>query len=179
MSMNDETTDPVQVGEEADRSARRPESGNVEPVRRSKPDLRAAPYGLDAEAISWVRSTIDSMTEDERIGQLFINLNNRFRRRLREPDRRQLSPRRYALQPHRLGQHPGPISGTLKAGRRYPYWSHRTLKLAATAPAVMARTSQLGCRPLPPLMPTQPGRWAWSHTLGSRGLWAATGLSHR
>jgi hypothetical protein len=78
MSMNDETTDPVQVGEEADRSARRPESGNVEPVRRSKPDLRAAPYGLDAEAISWVRSTIDSMTEDERIGQLFINLNNRF-----------------------------------------------------------------------------------------------------
>jgi beta-N-acetylhexosaminidase len=44
----------------------------------SKPDLSAAPYGLDAEAISWVRSTIDSMTEDERIGQLFINLNNRF-----------------------------------------------------------------------------------------------------
>ena len=44
----------------------------------SKPDLSAAPYGLDAEAISWVRGTIDSMTEDERIGQLFINLNNRF-----------------------------------------------------------------------------------------------------
>jgi beta-N-acetylhexosaminidase len=47
---------------------------NAEPY----PDLTAAPYGLDAEAIAWVESTIDSMAEDEKVGQLFINLNNRF-----------------------------------------------------------------------------------------------------
>ena len=47
---------------------------NAEP----HPDLTAAPYGLDAEAIAWVESTIDSMAEDEKVGQLFINLNNRF-----------------------------------------------------------------------------------------------------
>ena len=47
---------------------------NAEP----HPDLTATPYGLDTEAIAWVQSTIDSMTEDEKIGQLFINLNNRF-----------------------------------------------------------------------------------------------------
>ena len=44
----------------------------------SKPDLTATPYELDEEAIAWVRSTIDSMSIDEKVGQLFINLNNRF-----------------------------------------------------------------------------------------------------
>ena len=44
----------------------------------SKPDLTAIPYELDEEAIAWVRSTIDSMSVDEKVGQLFINLNNRF-----------------------------------------------------------------------------------------------------
>ena len=67
MSTNDKTTDPVPTREQV-----------VEPITGSKPDLSAAPYELDAEAISWVRSTVDSMTEDERIGQLFTNLNNRF-----------------------------------------------------------------------------------------------------
>jgi hypothetical protein len=33
---------------------------------------------LDTEAIAWVQSTIDAMAEDEKVGQLFINLNNRF-----------------------------------------------------------------------------------------------------
>jgi beta-N-acetylhexosaminidase len=47
---------------------------NAEP----HPDLTATPYGLDTEAIAWVQSTIDSMAEDEKVGQLFINLNNRF-----------------------------------------------------------------------------------------------------
>ena len=47
---------------------------NAEP----HPDLTAAPYGLDAAAIAWVESTIHSMAEDEKVGQLFINLNNRF-----------------------------------------------------------------------------------------------------
>jgi beta-N-acetylhexosaminidase len=44
----------------------------------SKADLTATPYQLDEEAITWVRSTIDSMSTDEKVGQLFINLNNRF-----------------------------------------------------------------------------------------------------
>ena len=44
----------------------------------SMPDLTAAPYELDADAIAWVRSTIDAMDENEKVGQLFINLNNRF-----------------------------------------------------------------------------------------------------
>jgi beta-N-acetylhexosaminidase len=44
----------------------------------SKPDLTATPYELDDEAIAWVRTTIDSMSVDEKVGQLFINLNNRF-----------------------------------------------------------------------------------------------------
>ena len=44
----------------------------------SKPDLTATPYQLDEEAIAWVRRTIDSMSVDEKVGQLFINLNNRF-----------------------------------------------------------------------------------------------------
>jgi beta-N-acetylhexosaminidase len=44
----------------------------------SKPDLTAIPYELDEEAIAWVRTTIDSMSVDEKVGQLFVNLNNRF-----------------------------------------------------------------------------------------------------
>jgi beta-N-acetylhexosaminidase len=42
------------------------------------PDLSATPFGLDSDAIAWVRSTIDAMDENEKVGQLFINLNNRF-----------------------------------------------------------------------------------------------------
>jgi beta-N-acetylhexosaminidase len=44
----------------------------------NRPDLTATPYQLDEEAIAWVRSTIDSMSVEEKVGQLFINLNNRF-----------------------------------------------------------------------------------------------------
>jgi beta-N-acetylhexosaminidase len=44
----------------------------------SKPDLTAAPYELDQQGVAWVRDTINAMTEDEKVGQLFINLNNRF-----------------------------------------------------------------------------------------------------
>jgi beta-N-acetylhexosaminidase len=44
----------------------------------TKPDLTAVPYGLDGDAIAWVDETIAGMTEDEKVGQLFINLNNRF-----------------------------------------------------------------------------------------------------
>lgn len=44
----------------------------------SKPDLTKAPYELGTDAIRWVRDTVDAMTEDEKVGQLFINLNGRF-----------------------------------------------------------------------------------------------------
>jgi beta-N-acetylhexosaminidase len=45
---------------------------------RIGPDLSAPPYGLDSDTIAWVRATIDAMDIDEKVGQLFINLNNRF-----------------------------------------------------------------------------------------------------
>jgi hypothetical protein len=34
----------------------------------SKPDLTATPYELDEEAIAWVRTTIDSMGVNEKVG---------------------------------------------------------------------------------------------------------------
>ena len=37
-------------------------------------DLEAKPYYLDNEAISWVENTLESMTLEEKIGQLFINM---------------------------------------------------------------------------------------------------------
>jgi beta-N-acetylhexosaminidase len=40
-------------------------------------DLRAKPYFLDEEQIRWVKDTITSMTLEEKIGQLFINLTLR------------------------------------------------------------------------------------------------------
>ncbi|MGE3269710.1 MAG: glycoside hydrolase family 3 protein [Chloroflexota bacterium] len=41
-------------------------------------DLTAKPFNLDDEAVVWVRSTIDAMTLEEKIGQLFVNLNGAF-----------------------------------------------------------------------------------------------------
>lgn len=41
-------------------------------------DLTAKPFYLDAAGLAWVRSTIDAMTIEEKIGQLFINLNTAF-----------------------------------------------------------------------------------------------------
>lgn len=38
-------------------------------------DLRAKPYNLDDEAVEWVESTIASMSDEEKIGQLFISHN--------------------------------------------------------------------------------------------------------
>lgn len=37
-------------------------------------DLRVSPYNLDDEGVRWVEDTIASMTEEERIGQLFVNM---------------------------------------------------------------------------------------------------------
>jgi beta-N-acetylhexosaminidase len=44
----------------------------------STADLTTAPYELDDEAIAWAQTTIESLDVDEKVGQLFINLNNRF-----------------------------------------------------------------------------------------------------
>jgi beta-N-acetylhexosaminidase len=41
-------------------------------------DLTAKPFYLDAAAVAWVGSTIDAMSLEEKIGQLFINLNVAF-----------------------------------------------------------------------------------------------------
>ncbi|WP_228489107.1 hypothetical protein [Raineyella fluvialis] len=37
-------------------------------------DLTAKPYALDADQIGWVEDTIASMTDEEKVGQLFTNL---------------------------------------------------------------------------------------------------------
>ena len=41
-------------------------------------DLSAQPFHLSDEDIAWVEATIGAMTVEEKIGQLFINLNGRF-----------------------------------------------------------------------------------------------------
>ncbi|WP_166984290.1 glycoside hydrolase family 3 protein [Paramicrobacterium fandaimingii] len=41
-------------------------------------DLSRAPFSLSPDAIAWVESTLESMTLDEKLGQLFINLNTSF-----------------------------------------------------------------------------------------------------
>jgi beta-N-acetylhexosaminidase len=39
-------------------------------------DLKSSPFFLDDQAIEWVNKTIDSMTLEEKIGQMFINLGS-------------------------------------------------------------------------------------------------------
>lgn len=41
-------------------------------------DLQSVPFNLDDAAVAWVDSTIDSMSLEEKIGQLFINHNNGY-----------------------------------------------------------------------------------------------------
>lgn len=48
------------------------------PGRRFDVDLKAAPFNLDDTAITWVNTTLESMTLEEKIGQLFINHNNDY-----------------------------------------------------------------------------------------------------
>ncbi|QNE16305.1 gluconokinase, GntK/IdnK-type [Pseudarthrobacter sp. NBSH8] len=48
------------------------------PGRQFDVDLQAAPFNLDAAAITWVNTTLESMTLEEKIGQLFINHNNDY-----------------------------------------------------------------------------------------------------
>ena len=37
-------------------------------------NLKAKPYNLEEEDIKWVKDTIENMTLEEKIGQLFINM---------------------------------------------------------------------------------------------------------
>ncbi|MET3175906.1 UNVERIFIED_ORG: beta-N-acetylhexosaminidase [Arthrobacter sp. UYCu721] len=48
------------------------------PWRQFDVDLQAAPFNLDDAAITWVNTTLESMTLEEKIGQLFINHNNDY-----------------------------------------------------------------------------------------------------
>lgn len=41
-----------------------------------KVDLRAKPYNLDDEGVKWVEETIENMSLDEKIGQLFVNMGS-------------------------------------------------------------------------------------------------------
>lgn len=41
-----------------------------------KVDLTKKTYHLDAESIDWVENTISNMTDEEKIGQLFINMGS-------------------------------------------------------------------------------------------------------
>ena len=37
-------------------------------------DLKAAPFNLDDEGVKWVETTTQNMTDEEKIGQLFVNM---------------------------------------------------------------------------------------------------------
>lgn len=39
-------------------------------------DLTAAPFNLDEEGVAWVRDTIAAMSDEEKIGQLFVNMGS-------------------------------------------------------------------------------------------------------
>lgn len=39
-------------------------------------DLTAKPFNLDAEGVAWVRDTIAGMSDEEKIGQLFVNMGS-------------------------------------------------------------------------------------------------------
>ena len=41
-------------------------------------DLKAKPYYLSDEDIAWVENTIASMTDEEKVGQLFVNMVTDF-----------------------------------------------------------------------------------------------------
>ena len=143
----------------------------------SKPDLTAAPYELDDDAIAWVRSTIDAMDLDEKVGQLFINLNNRFDDEFvnRIVDRYHPGGMRYnhtdsaSIQAHiRQAQArskvPLLVASNIEAGGN---GASNDGTLVAT-PLQTASTPDTG----------PPTRWVWS-AAGSPERWAATGRSPR
>src|SRR6476620_4937741 len=43
-------------------------------ITMPKVDLKANPYNLSDEDVKWVKDTIAGMSDEEKIGQLFINL---------------------------------------------------------------------------------------------------------
>lgn len=48
-----------------------------ERIKMAKVDLKAKPYYLADADISWVKETIESMSIEEKIGQLFVNMGSR------------------------------------------------------------------------------------------------------
>ena len=48
----------------------------------TKVDLKAKPYNLSDSDINWVKETIDSMSIEEKIGQLFVNMGSSRDRRI-------------------------------------------------------------------------------------------------
>lgn len=45
-------------------------------MAKHKVDLKSKPYNLDDESVKWVKDTIESMTIEEKIGQLFVNMGS-------------------------------------------------------------------------------------------------------
>ena len=43
----------------------------------TKVDLKAKPYNLSDSDIQWVEETIQSMSIEEKIGQLFVNMGSK------------------------------------------------------------------------------------------------------
>ena len=39
-------------------------------------DLTAQPFNLDEEGVAWVRKTLAGMTDEEKVGQLFVNMGS-------------------------------------------------------------------------------------------------------
>jgi hypothetical protein len=101
-------------------------------------DLSQAPFHLDAEALAWVEQTLSSMTLDEKLGQLFINLNTSF-------DEGYLDTvvGEHAVGGIRfMGAPPPPCSstsGTRSRSRRSRCWSPPTPRWAARAASTTAR----------------------------------------
>ncbi|OUM41848.1 glycoside hydrolase family 3 protein [Arthrobacter sedimenti] len=77
---------PFSIAAEPDRSlplrdsAARSRNASETRGRQFDVDLRAAPFTLDDDAVTWVESTITSMSLEEKIGQLFINHNDDYSR---------------------------------------------------------------------------------------------------
>ena len=127
------------------------------------PDLTAAPYELDDDAIAWVRNTIDAMDLDEKVGQLFINLNNRFDDEFVHNGSWTATTRAGCGTTTPTRPASRPTSARPRPGRRCRCWSRPTSRPAATAPAT---TAPMVATPLQTA--STPDTWA-AHQMGLVG----------
>lgn len=99
-------------------------------------NLKGNPYFLDDEEIQWVHDTIQSMTTEEKIGQLFFNMGSS-----REEDYLKMTVQKYHIGGVRYN--PGPSveireqNRILQENSKIPCLSPATRKPAATVPAPM------------------------------------------